>query len=277
MKRAEDVRAEVSQAYAKAITQGGGCCGPPAGAMSVVTLGYTAGELEGLPEEALGSSFGCGNPVALAELAPGDTVVDLGSGAGMDLLVAAKRVGPAGRVIGVDMTDEMIERARANAARAGFDQVEVRKGLVEDLPVEDATVDWVMSNCVLNLSPEKARAFAEIARVLKPGGRMLVSDIVVRDLPAWARESAQLYSGCVAGAISEAEYLGGLREAGLVDVEVRERHVYTAAEVKAMLLDPALSGGGCCGTATVPIEAFGDRFLQLDGKVASLRIFARRP
>ena len=132
------------------------------------------------------------------------------------------------------MTDAMIERAQANAAAAGLANVEVRKGLIEDLPVDDASVDWVISNCVINLSPDKPAVFAEIARVLKPGGRMLVSDIVVEDLPDWVRENKALYSACVAGAISESDYVAGLRAAGLADVEVRDRLVYDAGQLEAM-------------------------------------------
>lgn len=204
------------------------CTSSPAARLA----GYEEAEQHG---EAAGASFGCGNPLAFAGVRPGDTVLDLGSGAGLDLLIAAEKTGASGRVIGIDMTDEMIEAARANAARAGCDNIEVRHGLIEDLPVEDASVDWVISNCVINLAPEKAPVFAEIARVLKPGGQFSISDIVVDTLPDWIRESAAAWSACVAGAISEQDYLAGLRAAGLEDVKVVDRMVYDAGQLRAIL------------------------------------------
>jgi SAM-dependent methyltransferase len=196
--------------------------------------GYEETERHG---EAAGASFGCGNPLAFAGVEPGDTVLDLGSGAGLDLLIAAEKTGPTGRVIGVDMTDEMIDAARANAARANCDNIELRRGLIEDLPVENGSVDWVISNCVINLSPEKAKVFSEISRVLKPGGHFSISDIVVEALPEWIRESAAAWSACIAGAISEQAYLEGLQAAGLVDVEVIDRVVYEPSQLRAILTD----------------------------------------
>ena len=181
------------------------------------------------------TSFGCGNPLAFAGVQAGETIVDLGSGAGYDLLVAAAKVGPEGQVIGVDMTDAMIEAARANAAQAGQHQIEVRKGLIEELPVADGTADWVISNCVINLSPEKHRVFAEIDRVLKPGGRFSISDIVAEDLPLEVQTHAKAYAACVAGAIPEETYVAGLMAAGLTDIEVSERHVYSAAEIRTFV------------------------------------------
>ncbi len=191
------VRQSVSEFYTQAVKSGSGC---GCGGGEAIPKGFAAqfagygDDVAGLPADAVVNSFGCGNPLAFSEVKPGEVVVDLGSGAGIDLLIAARKAGPSGLVIGVDMTDEMIARARANAAEAGFANIEVRKGIIEDLPVEAASVDWVISNCVINLSPEKDRVFAEIARVLKPGGRMLVSDIVVQDVPAWVRESMALYA-----------------------------------------------------------------------------------
>jgi SAM-dependent methyltransferase len=187
--------------------------------------------------EAAGASFGCGNPLAFAGVEPGDTVLDLGSGAGLDLLIAAEKTGPFGRVIGVDMTDDMIEAARGNAERAGLNNVEVRKGLIEDLPVTDSSVDWVISNCVINLSPDKPAVFREIARVMKPGARFSISDIVVSELPEWIRESAAAWSACVAGAISEEDYLQGLRASGLETDEVIDRLVYDASQLRAILME----------------------------------------
>ena len=230
----QTIREGVKRAYARAVTspQSGGCCGSPSPkGVTAKLAGYTPEELAGLPQEAVVNSFGCGNPLAFSEVRPGDVVLDLGSGAGIDLLLAAEKVGPEGRVIGVDMTDEMIARARENIAASGMTNVEVRKGIIEELPVESGTVDWVISNCVINLSPDKPRVFAEIARVLRPGGRLLVSDIVAEEIPAWLRDNESLYNSCIAGAISEEDYLAGLRAAGLADVEVRERLVYEAVQI----------------------------------------------
>jgi SAM-dependent methyltransferase len=225
------------------------------------------------------NSFGCGNPLAFAEVAPGEVVLDLGSGAGIDLLLAARRVGPGGRVIGIDMTDEMIAKARQNIAAAGFANVEVRKGLIEDLPVESSSVDWVISNCVINLSPEKDRVFAEIVRVLKPGGRVSISDIVVDEMPDWLRQNAAAYCACLGGAIPEEAYRAGLRAAGLGDVEVTDRLVYTKEQLLE-LVESELDGGvapssGCCSVS------LGDLARQLapgfEGKVWSARFAARKP
>ncbi|MDH3403521.1 MAG: arsenite methyltransferase [Acidobacteriota bacterium] len=232
---AEKVREKVRGSYGAAVRAERSCCADavPKG-VAAQTAGYTRDELAALPQAAVVNSFGCGNPLAFSEVKPGQTVLDLGSGAGIDLLLAAGRVGPTGRVIGVDMTDEMIARARESAAKAGLAQVETRKGLIEELPVESGTVDWVISNCVINLSPEKDRVFAEIARVLRPGGRISISDIVVEDMPWWVRRSARLHCACVAGAISEADYVAGLERAGLVDVEVTERLVYERSQIVSL-------------------------------------------
>lgn len=230
----------VSETYTHAVNNPGtGCCGgsccPTQKGVLAKLAGYDSQELAALPVEAVINSFGCGNPLAFSEVQPGDVVLDLGSGAGIDLIIAAKMVGPTGRVIGVDMTDAMIEKARANVAAAGMKNVEIRKGLIEELPVESGTVDWVISNCVINLSPDKPRVFAEIARVLRPGGQMRVSDIVVRDLPEAVRKNAALYSSCIAGAISEEEYLAGLKSAGLLDAAVRDRQLYDAPQIEALV------------------------------------------
>lgn len=273
MKTESDIRDMVSKTYARAVEQPGtGCCG---GATScggtqkgvlARMAGYKAADLEALPADAVANSFGCGNPLAFGDVKPGQTVLDLGSGAGIDLIIAARRVGPTGRVIGVDMTDAMIERARLNIAAAGLSNVEIRKGIIEELPVEAASVDWVISNCVINLSPEKNRVFAEIARVLKPGGRMRVSDIVANDLPAEVLASADLYGSCVAGAISEAAYLDGLRAAGLTDVEVLDRVVYDESQMQALA---ASEMGLDTDTKRLAIAAAG--------KVWSAIIHARKP
>ncbi len=244
----EDIRDSVATAYASAVTQeptscGCGCAEAP--------KGYTSDELTHLPEDAVRHSLGCGNPLSYVDVEAGDTVLDLGSGAGIDILLAADRVGPNGRVIGVDMTDEMIAKANENIAQADVTNVEVRKGLIEDLPVEDDSVDWVISNCVINLSPQKDRVFAEIARVLKPGGRMLVSDIVVENLPQALRDNQFLYNGCVAGAISESQYVAGLKAAGLEDVTVKQRVLYDSQQIESAIdaeLDVVQKESDhCCG------------------------------
>ena len=271
------IRADVSKTYGAAVKGGGGCCGGGAAIPKGVTAkfaGYSPEELAKLPPDAVVNSFGCGNPLAFTEVLPGQTVVDLGSGAGIDILLAAKKVGPTGRVIGVDMTEEMIARARANIAAAGLANVEVRKGVIEELPVESGTVDWVISNCVINLSPEKERVFREIARVLKPGGRMVVSDIMVQDLPEWARQSAALYASCIGGAISEAAYLAGLRAAGLEEVEVHERLVYDGPQLLA-LAGTGLERTSCCGPIDEKVAAGAAEALA--GKIWSAKVHARRP
>lgn len=233
-----DIREAVSKTYAKAVTSGGDCCcggGHSQKGVLAKLAGYDPGELASLPSDAVVHSFGCGNPLAFSEVRPGAVVLDLGSGAGIDLIIAAKKVGPTGRVIGIDMTDEMIERARKNVAAAGLVNVEIRKGYIEELPVESSSVDCVISNCVINLSPDKPRVFREVARVLKPGGRMRVSDVVARELPEAIRANPDLYSSCIAGACSEEDYLAGLRSAGLVDVEVIERVVLEAAQLRVLV------------------------------------------
>ena len=186
-------------------------------------------------EKAASQSFGCGNPLAFADIEPGQTVLDLGSGAGLDLMLAADRVGSAGRVIGIDMTQEMVDKATENVSRAGYSNIDVRLGVIEDLPLPDSSVDWVISNCVINLSTDKARVFSEVARVLKPGGRFSISDIVVEDLPEFLRENAALYSACVAGAIAEEAYVAGLRDAGLEDVDVTQRLVYESSQLVSLI------------------------------------------
>lgn len=273
----EQLRKRVSAAYTRgvrALTCCGpatSCCGPKTEAPTsgLASLAGYAAELQDLPEGVAETSFGCGNPLSFAEVQPGQTVLDLGSGTGLDLLVAAKKVGPEGKVIGVDMTDAMLEQARKNLDSAGASNVELRKGVIEALPVADGEVDWVISNCVINLSPEKDRVYQEITRVLKPGGVMLISDIVADDLPEEAKASFALYAGCVAGAISEADYQQGLSAAGLTDIEVIERHVYQLEELGGL-------ADGCCGPMgnnPVPSEALK----PLVGKVASVRIRAVKP
>ncbi len=276
------VREKVSRAYARAVTRGTGDCScsepAPKGSLAQVA-GYTTEELQALPPEAVANSFGCGNPTAFSKVHEGDVVLDLGSGAGIDILLAGKRVGATGRAIGIDMTDEMLAQAKENIAASGLGNVEVRKGVIEDLPVESGSVDWVISNCVINLSPDKARVFGEIARVLKPGGRMLVSDIVVDDLPAWTRGSDALYSSCVAGAISESQYVDGLRAAGLEDVEARGHIRYEASQLEGFIKSESAAAGGAsptCRAGDTP-KSLADAAAELAGKVASVMFYARKP
>lgn len=272
-----DVHEQVAKAYTKALEKtqkkGSACCAPPccppAEASAVKTAGYDA-EMEAFPE-AGASSFGCGNPLAFAGVALGETVLDLGSGAGLDLLIAAEKVGETGRVIGVDMTDVMIEAARNNATRAGFEtRIEIRKGHIEALPVDDSSVDWVISNCVINLSPDKTQVFSEIARVLKPGARFSVSDIVVGELPTWLLEHEAAYSACVSGAISEDAYLEGLRSAGLVEVQVEERLVYEISQITALIAHDLESAG-------LDDDLLTRGMSEVEGKVASVKVVGRLP
>jgi len=228
------------------------CCGPAA---TGERIGYRAEELAAVPEGA-NLGLGCGNPVALASIQPGETVLDLGSGAGFDALLAAARVGPEGRVIGVDLTPEMIAQARANAAKAGAVNVEFRLGDIETLPVKDASVDLVISNCVINLAPDKAKVFREIARVLRPGGRMAISDLVLdAPLPPSVTCNADSYCACLSGAIPRPEYLQAIAEAGLVDLRV------------VLETDAADLMAGDLG-----VEAS-----ELRGVITSISVTARRP
>jgi arsenite methyltransferase len=203
------------------------CCGPQMDAGDIAAkIGYSDADLSGLPDGA-NMGLGCGNPVALASLAPGEVVLDLGSGGGVDCFIAAKQVGKTGRVIGVDMTPEMIEKAKVNAKRGGFDNVEFRHGEIENLPVEDGAVNAVISNCVINLSPDKPKVFREAFRTLAPGGRLMVSDIVLlRELPEAIKGSLDAYAACVAGALDRDDYLNAIKAAGFQDVTVMGEDVY---------------------------------------------------
>lgn len=273
----EDIRRRVSKFYSDSVKGTSGCCGGatlPKGTAAKMA-GYQGEDLDGVPLDAVESSFGCGNPLALQGIEEGQTVLDLGSGAGLDLIIAAKRVGPSGKVIGVDMTDEMLLRAQRNIYQAGVENAEVRKGIIEALPVGDGEVDWVVSNCVINLSPEKETVFAEIARVLRPGGRISVSDIVASQLPDWVLENADLYSSCIAGAISQQAYCEGLRQAGLVDVEVADRLIYDADQLGALVGAPANGASSCCGGTPIPVPPGG--LAELEGSVFSIRVTARKP
>lgn len=231
---AKAARAAATGAYdqARALESESGCCGSGASACSPAdetgVFGaslYDAASREDVPNAAVNASLGCGVPTAVAELRDGETVLDLGSGAGGDVLISARRVAPTGKAIGLDMTDEMLELARANAAQAGVANVEFIKGYLEDMPVAEASVDVVISNCVINLSADKPRVIAEAARVLRPGGRFAISDVIAdADMDAATRADMQAWTGCVAGALTRAEFEQALTHAGLIDVEIRETH-----------------------------------------------------
>ncbi|MGC9316708.1 MAG: arsenite methyltransferase [Armatimonadota bacterium] len=260
----DDIKRRVRESYGKIANRAGssccsdGCCGT-----SPEALGYDDADLSAVPAGA-DMGLGCGNPIAIADLKPGEAVLDLGCGGGFDCFLAANAVGPEGRVIGVDMTEEMIATARTNAEKAGYSNVQFRLGEIEALPVEDGSVDVVISNCVINLVPDKARAFAEACRVLKPGGRLHVSDIVVNgEMPAALADSIEAYVGCVAGAVSRETYLTAMDAAGLVDIEIESEK--DASQLLA----------GCCsadtGCACTPPQKV------LEGLVSSITVSARKP
>jgi len=235
----------------------GACCDP------ITTNLYAEGETAGLPRGAVLASLGCGNPTALAELREGETVLDLGSGGGIDVLLSAKRVGPTGKAYGLDMTDEMLELARANQREAGVTNVEFLKGDIEHMPLPDDTADVIISNCVINLAADKARVLHEAFRVLKPGGRFAVSDVVIRgEVPEAVRRSLELWVGCVAGALREDEYVALLEDAGFEDVTVEPTRVYDLEDARQLLEE---SG--------VDMEAAA----AVDGRVMSAFIRAYKP
>src|SRR5438045_2101329 len=202
---------------------------------------YDSSQIAGLPEKALAASLGCGNPTALVALQPGETVLDLGSGGGIDVLLSAKRVGPGGKVYGLDMTDEMLALARDNQRKAGATNVEFLKGTIESIPLPDNSVDVIISNCVINLASDKDAVLRESFRVLKPGGQFAVSDVVVRgDVPADIRRSMELWVGCIAGALEEQDYAAKLRAAGFADVDVEVWRVYDVEDARAFLTESGL-------------------------------------
>jgi SAM-dependent methyltransferase len=245
----------------------GACCGSEnsCGSADPVTRDlYEAAETDGLPVEAMLASLGCGNPTALAELRAGETVLDLGSGGGIDVLLSARRVGPAGKAFGLDMTDEMLALAQENRRKAGVENVEFLRGEIEAIPLPDESVDVIISNCVINLSGDKDRVLAEAFRVLRPGGRFAVSDIVTRGaLPEVVRASMALWTGCVAGALDEQEYVVKLAAAGFVEASVEPTRVYSGEDVRSYL-----------GEAGMEADSLAR---QLDGRVMGAFIRAKKP
>jgi len=259
----EKVKKDVREKYAKIAVKGGSCftpstscCGNTGVSDISKTIGYTTEDLTSIPEGA-NLGLGCGNPVALASLRKGETVLDLGSGAGFDCFLAANRVGKEGKVIGVDMTPEMIEKARENAAKGGYSNVDFRLGEIENLPVADSSVDAVISNCVINLSPDKKKVFTELFRVLRSGGRFMISDVVLlKDLPDFIRNSKEAYVGCLAGAIKKDEYMAALERAGFQELKITEQ---TPAPVEWFVNDP---------TAKAALDAVGVSMETMKQKVA---------
>jgi arsenite methyltransferase len=264
------IKEQVRENYARAArrvtsNESGGCCGTAAPCGNPITSNlYADSETGALPTEAVAASLGCGNPTALAELKAGETVLDLGSGGGIDVLLSARRVGPSGKAYGLDMTDEMLALARENQRKAGAQNVEFLKGEIENIPLPDNSVDVIISNCVINLSGDKDRVLAEAFRVLRPGGRFAVSDVVVRgEVPAAIRRSVELWIGCVAGALEESEYRSKLSGAGFEQVEVEPTRIYRAEDAREFF-----------ARADLDIETIAP---MVDGKFMSAFVRARKP
>ena len=235
----EVVKEKYGEAALRVKTGGSSCCGASACGTDIDPITsnlYDEAQKQGVPEDAVLASLGCGNPTALAELEPGEIVLDLGSGGGIDVLLSAKRVGPTGKAYGLDMTDEMLALARENQRKAGVTNVEFLKGEIEHIPLPDASVDVIISNCVINLSADKDRVLTEAFRVLKPGGRFAVSDVVVRgEVPAAIRRNVELWIGCVAGALEEQEYRDKLAKAGFASIGVEPTRVYRVEDAREFL------------------------------------------
>ena len=265
----ENIKEVVREKYGLAARQASGgqkaCCGGRAGNPDPITINlYNPAERSEVPQEAVLASLGCGNPTALAKLNPGEVVLDLGSGGGIDVLLSARRVGPAGKAYGLDMTDEMLELARQNQAKAGVTNAEFLKGEIESIPLPDGAVDVVISNCVINLSADKSAVLREVFRVLKPGGRFAVSDIVVRgDIPADIRRNVELWVGCVAGALHESEYQNLLAAAGFEEIGIEPTRIYQAEDARQFL-----SGKG------LDLDSLSSK---IDGKIMSAFVRARKP
>ena len=267
----QDTKKIVRQGYAKVAVQGSSCCGPSSSCCGTTDtaidiskkIGYTDEQLRSAPQGA-NLGLGCGNPVAIASLKEGETVVDLGSGPGLDCFLAADRVGKKGKVIGVDMTPEMLEKARENAGKGRFENVEFRLGEIENLPVADNSADVVISNCVINLSPDKQKVFEETFRVLKPGGRLMVSDIVLtKPLPDKIRESVDAYIGCISGAITKEEYLHTVKTAGFSDVSIVDE---LSIPVEEWVNDPTAS------SITENLNISPEEARDILGTVASVKV-----
>ena len=264
----EVVKEKYGQAALRVHTGGSSCCGAST-AMDTccdpITMNlYDEAQTNQVPEGALKASLGCGNPTALAQLNPGETVLDLGSGGGIDVLLSARRVGPTGKAYGLDMTDEMLALARENQSQAGVENVEFLRGEIENIPLPDNSVDVIISNCVINLSADKDRVLREAFRVLKPGGRFAVSDVVVHgDVPAEVRQNVLLWVGCIAGALQDTEYISKLGDAGFEAIEIEPTRVHNIEDARVFLNDQG-----------VDVEAIAP---QVDGKFISAFIRAKKP
>ena len=261
-KAVRDKYGAIAQSVASAKTASVGCCGPAACGCSdpITTNLYSDAEREALPDTAVQASLGCGNPTALIALEAGQTVLDLGSGGGIDVLLSARRVGPGGKVYGLDMTDEMLALARENQQKAGATNVEFLKGTIEHIPLPDASVDVIISNCVINLSSDKDAVLREAFRVLKPGGRFAVSDVVVRgEVPADVRRNMELWVGCIAGALTEQDYQAKLRAAGFGEVEIETWRVYNVEDARAFLTEAGLDVDGIAPLVT---DKFASAFIR---------------
>src|SRR5580693_7909046 len=264
----EVVREKYGQAALRVHTGGSSCCGASAaldGCCDPITTNlYDAAQAQQIPEEALKASLGCGNPTALAQLNAGETVLDLGSGGGIDVLLSARRVGPTGKAYGLDMTDEMLALARENQRKSGIENVEFLRGEIENIPLPDNSVDVIISNCVINLSGDKDRVMREAFRVLKPGGRFAVSDVVVRgDVPVEVRRSMELWVGCIAGALRDYDYVAKLARAGFDSIDIESTRVYRVEDARQFL-----TGTGIDVDAIAP---------QVEGKFMSAFIRAVKP
>ena len=268
-----DIRQIVKDKYGKAalrVTSGSGsaCCGSAASSRGecdpITSRNYDASQTAALPDTAVAASLGCGNPTALADLKPGEVVLDLGSGGGIDVLLSAQRVGPTGKAYGLDMTDEMLALARENQRKAGATNVEFLEGELENIPLPDGSVDVIISNCVINLSGDKDRVLAEAFRVLRPGGRFAVSDVVVHgEVPPEIRRSVELWIGCVAGALEESEYREKLAKVGFEAIDLEPTRIYRAEDAREFL-----TGAGLDAEAIAP---------HVDGKFMSAFVRARKP
>jgi SAM-dependent methyltransferase len=271
----EEIRTAVRSRYTKLALKETSCCGSSPSTMCSCSNLYPSAEVLSLPADAIAVSAGCGNPTAIADLKEGMTVVDLGSGGGIDVFLASKKVGPKGRAIGIDATPEMILRARRTAKESGFRNVEFRLGEIEHMPLDANTADVVISNCVINLAPDKGQVFREAFRVLKPGGKLAVSDIVLLgELPEEVKGNMSAWSSCVAGAVSEDEYTGAMRRAGFTKIAIEDRVVYTHEQVGAYIGDqeaPAVFTGGSSKPAS------DRKAVDLSDLIASYRITAVKP
>lgn len=269
-----ELKDRVKEKYGKIAGQvakgGSGCCCGARAATGIAQANrmsheiYEQGDFTGIPSAAISASLGCGNPSALAQLQPGETVLDLGSGGGIDVFLSAKKVGPSGKVYGLDMTEEMLELARENQKQAGVENVEFLKGEIENIPLPDNCVDVVISNCVINLSVDKRRVLREVFRTLKPGGRFAVSDVVLcGEIPATIRNNPQLWAGCVAGAMQETEYKSALADAGFVAIGIEPTRVFKADDVREFLAS--------AGSEAVSVAD------HADGKIMSAFVRASKP